>query len=109
MLHGEAVTYARGDSISIAITLAIRGRENGDIETPLPGFRVGERSVDWLLTVADLTTAAGTAIEPQRGDTITTSGGEVFRVMPLTNDAPLWHWHDRAGRTIRRIHTKERS
>lgn len=109
LLHGEAVTYARPGGISVEISRAVRGSTNWSTDAPFPGSRIGERSTDWLLTVADLTTADGTVLEPQRSDTITTGNGEVFRVLPMSNDSPLWQWHDRPGQSIRRIFTKERS
>jgi hypothetical protein len=109
VLHGEAITYARGESISIEISDAVRGSTNWDTDAPSPGSRIGDRSVDWLLTVSDLTDDDGNELEPQRGDTITTERGEVFRVMPFMKESPLWQWHDRNGQTVRRVFTKERN
>ena len=108
-VRGATVLYARAsDSISIEIS-AVRGSTNWNTDAPFAGSRIGDRSTDWLIATADLVDDAGNQLEPQRGDTITTGRGEVFRVMPFLKDSPLWQWHDRDGQTTRRIHTKVRS
>lgn len=106
-LHGEPITYTRGGVI-LSISLAVRGVTNWSTDAPFPGFRVGERSVDWLIRAVDLVDGE-TSLEPQRGDEIETESGEVFRVIPMAKDAPLWQWSDREGQSIRRIFTKARN
>lgn len=106
---GEAVTYTR-DSTTITVSFARRGSTNWNAQAVYNGSRIGDRSVDWLIDVADLVDSSGAALgDPVRGDTITDADGTVFRVMPFGPDDQLWQWHDRVGQTTYRIHTKERT
>lgn len=102
---GEPVTYKRG-ALELSLTSAVRGSTDWDNNAVNPGVRVSDRSTDWMIAAADLVNGS-TQLEPQRGDEII-ANGVTFRVMPFSNDAPLWRWHDRDARTTYRIHTKER-
>lgn len=102
-VRGETVAYTRGAS-TVAVT-AIRGATGWDREAPYGGVRTGDRSTDWIIAAADLV-IGGSAITPERGDTIEVDG-ITFRVMPFGADNQLWAYHDR-DRTVLRIHTKER-
>ena len=105
-IAGEAITYSRG-ALSISIAQAIRGQTSWDATAPFNGVRVGDKSTDFCILAALVVNGSGVVLEPARGDTITVDGRS-FRVMPFGPDAQLWQWHD-VGRTVYRIHTKERT
>lgn len=106
--YGETVTYWR-DGVSVVSVTAMRGSTNWSTDAPFAGFRVGERSTDWIIATADLIDGNDDQITPERGDEIKSTGGESFRVMPFAKDSPLWQWVDRSTQSYRRIFTKERS
>lgn len=107
-VRGQAVLYVRGNT-TLQIDCATRGSTRWDIERIDNGVHAKERSVDWIITLADMTTAAGTVLEPQRGDEIIDENDVVYRVMPFGPDEQLWRWHDRDSRSFYRIFTKERT
>jgi hypothetical protein len=106
-VRGQAVTYRRG-ATELDVSLAVRGATQFDVENVDGGANITERSLDWIVSVDELTTDAGTVLTPQRGDEIVDQNGVVYRVMPFGPDEQLWIWHDRESQTVRRIHTKER-
>lgn len=106
-VRGQAVLYCRGNT-TLEIDHATRGSTRWDVEQIDNGVHAKERSVDWIVSLADMTTAAGTVLEPQRGDEIIDENDVVYRVMPFGPDEQLWKWHDRDSRTAYRIFTKER-
>lgn len=97
-------------NISIEIAKAVRGATNWEAGSPFPGLRVGSRSVDWLVLGSDIVVQnSTTALEPKRDDKFVTENGETFKVIPFGANAQLWNWHDRTGRSVRRIFTEERT
>lgn len=103
----EEVTYTRGTT-TLEISVAMRGSTKWDTEQIDNGVHGTERSVDWILSLTELTLSDGTVLEPQRGDEITDVLGTVYRVMPFGMDQQLWKWHDRDSRSAYRVFTKER-
>lgn len=106
LLHGDSVIYAPAASdISIEIPDVVQGNSRWK------GFGAGgvviqSESVDFFIPVAELVDPDGELLEPQQFDRITTLDGFVYDVQPFGSDELLWRWHDRQGRTIRRIYTK---
>ncbi|GAB5444364.1 MAG: hypothetical protein Fues2KO_47130 [Fuerstiella sp.] len=105
VLHGEAITYARGESISIEMENVIQGRTEWKGSGP-GGLVVISESVDFLIPVSVLVDDAGDEIEPAQFDKLTTDDGYTYDVQPFGPDDLLWRWHDRADRTVRRIFCK---
>lgn len=103
---GEAVTFTR-DSTTLDITRAVRASTNWNTENAAEGAVVSDKSIDWLIRLDDLTSGT-TVYYPARGDTITDENGTVYRVMPFGPNDQLWSWHDRDGRSVVRVHTRER-
>lgn len=106
-VRGQAVTYRRG-STEIDVTLAVKGATRFDVESVDGGANITERSIDWIITAADITDGSGNELTPTRGDEIIDENGIVYRVMPFGPDEQLWRWHDRESQAVRRIFTKER-
>ncbi len=106
-VSGEAVTFVRGD-LTIDIEKATRGSTVWDRESVFPAHRIGSKSTDWLIEKSLLLDEDGNQLEPAKFDVIIAEAGS-FEVLPFGQTKQLWQWHDREGRTIYRIHTKERS
>lgn len=106
-LAGETVTYSRG-ARSITVT-AIRGSSRIETEDD-QGASIRSRATDWLIEAAALimprpARAVETeTIQPDRGDRITTAGGEVWEVQAVAGDKPA-RPSDPAGTHIR-IHAR---
>ena len=107
-VRGDPVTYTRA-AYSFRIARAVQAETNWDAREARPGVKYGEKSVDWLIDVDCLVDTNGAALRPQRGDTITTADGTVYRVMPFGPDNLLWEWHDKNARSTIRVFTKDRS
>lgn len=105
-VRGVTITYRRG-STDVEV-VAVRGSTKWDVEQIDNGAHASERSVDWIITVDDLTQDDGTVLTPQRADEVIDENGVTYRVMPFGPDEQLWRWHDRESQTVYRIHTKER-
>ena len=102
-VRGESITFAR--SANSCTLTAVRGQSTWERAEVYQGVRASDRSTDWICLAADLL-ISGSAVLPQRGDTIT-ADGITFRVMPFGATQQLWQYHDPERRYVR-IHTKER-
>lgn len=103
---GEDVTYS--DGTESATVTAIRGETIWEpTDSPVDGLTIAEKSVDWLILKSDLTDES--VATPASGHTITDAAGQVYRVLPMGPSELVYRWHDRGGRTIYRIHSKERA
>ena len=107
-VSGQLITFRRGDT-ELTIDLAVQGSTKWFLEQIDNGVHAAERSVDWIISVTDLTLPNGTVLEPARGDEIIDEHDAVYRVMPFGPDELLWRWHDRESHTAYRIFTKERT
>lgn len=101
---GETVTYYRGER-AIEIQATLGSTTFDQIETT-GEIRAQMKSVDFLITPADLS-FDGLLGEPQKGDQIKRSTGEVYDVMTASGVAP-WEWTD-SRKTLYRIHTVRRN
>lgn len=101
----RTVTYKRGaDEVELEATKGASPHSSKDQY----GFAYRVKSVDWLLTAADLI-LDGSETTPQRGDIIEeVIDGTTFtyEVMPFGED-PEWRWSDVPAHTTMRVHTKE--
>lgn len=100
---GETVTYYRG-SQAITLTAVVGQTIFEEFETG-GELRAQAKTVDFVVTPADLK-LDGFAVEPQKGDQIKRSDGEVYDVMTGTGSVP-WQWSD-GRKTHYRIHTVRR-
>ena len=101
---GETVTYYRGErAISIEATI---GQTTFDQIETTGEIRSQMKAVDFMIRPADLS-FNGLAAEPQKGDQIKRSTGEVFDVMTASGVAP-WEWSD-SRKSLYRIHTVRRN
>lgn len=95
---GETVQYVRG-STSFYVT-AVVGQSTFDEGAGDGESRVLTKSVDFMIHRDDLAT------DPQRGDQIKKSNGEVYDLLPGSGNAS-WQWSD-GRQTHYRIHTVRR-
>jgi hypothetical protein len=103
---GEEVTYVQGVT-SLTVEGAVQGQTTWDADKPQPGLKITERTVSWLVELAELVDS-GTQLYPAKGDTLTTSDGRNFRALPIGPSSPVYEFVDRNGRTWVRISMKER-
>lgn len=103
---GEEITYS--DGTNTATVTAIRGESLQEpAETITDGLTVPEKMVSWLILKSDLTDAS--VATPADGHVITDSSGQKYRVLPMNAAGLVYTWHDRQGKTIYRINSKERT
>ena len=101
---GELVTYVRG-SISLTGIRATRGQTRFEEMPAEMDAVIQTRSADWLIEPSRLVNGS-TLIEPQRGDKVIASDGNVFEVFPGADDKH-WRYTDQ-NETFYRIHTVKR-
>lgn len=103
---GEDVTYS--DGTNTATVTAIRGQSIQEpTDSPAEGLTIPEKMVSWLILKSDLTDES--VATPADGHVITDSSGQKYRVLPLNATGLAYTWHDRQGKTIYRINSKERA
>lgn len=103
---GEEITYS--DGTNTAPVTAIRGESLQEpAETITDGLTVPEKMVSWLILKSDLTDES--IATPADGHVITDSSGQKYRVLPMNAGGLVFTWHDRQGKTIYRINSKERT
>lgn len=101
---GETVTYVRG-STQIKNVTAVRGQTRFEEVSSEMEALVQTKSFDWLIRPACLD-ASGTLLEPQRGDQIITTNGDLYEVFPGADDKH-WQYTD-AHESMFRVHTVKR-
>jgi hypothetical protein len=92
---GETVQYVRGSSVSDVS--AVIGQSEFEEASGEGETRTLRKSTDFLILRDDL------GSEPQRGDVIKRSTGEVYDLLPGSSGSS-WHWSD-GRQTHYRIHT----
>lgn len=99
----HVVVYRRG-ALSVSLP-ATRGRSDFQA-TDAQGVLVQERSVDWLVTAADLVLNSA-SVEPERGDRVEETVGGVTRTYEVMapGNGPPWRWSDPGHKTMR-VHSK---
>lgn len=99
-----SVVYARSGTGSVTVS-ATQGQTSFE-QTDAEGFGVRIDTRDYIVTAADL--VIGSAITPERGDTITETDGSLSRVHTVlgVGSEPCYRWCDPARKMIR-IHTKQ--
>jgi hypothetical protein len=101
----NTVVYVRGaNQVSVSATI---GRTLMKLDDGYGGIRMQWTDRDFLIAPLDLI-IAGSAITPERGDTILeTVGTKVYTYeVNAPGGEPAWRWSD-PHRSLYRIHTKE--
>jgi hypothetical protein len=101
----NTVVYVRGSNqVSVSATI---GRTLMKLDDGYGGIRMQWTDRDFLIAPLDLI-IAGSAITPERGDTILeTVGTKVYTYeVNAPGGEPAWRWSD-PHRSLYRIHTKE--
>lgn len=106
-LHGEPITYTRGDLVATCVAVptrpAARQIDASDSVT------ITSRQMDWLVDPAELVDAAtAESIVPRHGDRITRASGETYRVQPADTGDDVWSWSDPLH-TWRRVRSEQQS
>ena len=108
-LSGHATGTELNWNIQREVTDAVQGRLTWRTDEPgKKHVRASERLQNWIVEAAQVKEPDGTLHLPARGDRLTVDD-ETFRVLPESQDGPLWRWVDRQGQTHYRIFTRERS
>ncbi|MGI4815801.1 MAG: hypothetical protein ACRYGG_21035 [Janthinobacterium lividum] len=101
---GVEVTYRRGPSLWVKLTAVPAASA---FATTTDGQVTGDyRTRDFLIDKCDLT-LSGTAVEPQRGDTIDMTVGNrthTYAVSSPPHADQVWRFSDLSDRTVR-VHT----
>lgn len=94
---GESVTYARGAASVVVNAIEVADNELV-VGEPSMVMRFGRSS--FIIASADLV-LSGSAALPQRGDTITLSGGSVYEVQEPGGESWVYRLEDPQGVWIR--------
>ena len=101
---GESVVYVRGAQ-TVTLT-ATPGKSLLRLDDGYGGARIEWTDADWLIASADLV-LGGSATEPQRGDKIRRTIGDLVYVYEVSAPGaePVWRWSD-SYQTTYRVHAK---